>query len=108
MNGLLRKITDLTTLFQQNATGQGVPIGADPETIAIPIINSLLGLSGVFFVVLMLWGGFTWMSSQGEEEKLQKAQKILVAAVIGLVITLAAASIWAFISIKIIGRILPA
>lgn len=104
--GLMRQIGNFVDLFQQSAA-PGANIGDDPALIAVSLIRPLLGLVGIFFIVLMLWGGFTWMSSQGEEEKVQKAQKILIAATIGLVITLAAASIWAFISGKIIERLLP-
>ncbi|MDO8435285.1 MAG: hypothetical protein Q7S89_01225 [bacterium] len=106
MQGLVQQIKGFTDIFQLGATGVSIE-GKNPEAIVIPIINSLLGLSGIFFIVLMLWGGFTWMSSQGEEEKVEKAKKILVAATVGLVITLAAASIWAFISTKIIERLIP-
>jgi TRAP-type C4-dicarboxylate transport system permease small subunit len=44
----------------------------------------------VLFLILMIYGGFTWMTSNGNQEAVGKAQKIVGSAVIGLVIVLSA------------------
>jgi ketopantoate hydroxymethyltransferase len=61
------------------------------------IINILLGFLGVIAVVLILIGGFKWMMSQGNEEKIGEAKKLLGAGVVGLVIIFIAYALAYFI-----------
>jgi amino acid transporter len=60
-----------------------------PESLAISVINWVLGLLALVAVVLILVGGFRWMTAGGNEEKVESAKKTLYAALIGLVIILA-------------------
>ncbi|MBI5654780.1 hypothetical protein HZC53_03970 [Candidatus Uhrbacteria bacterium] len=64
--------------------------GTDPRVIATNIINWALGLIGIVLVVLILYAGFLYMTSGGEADKVEKAKKIIVNAIIGLVIILSA------------------
>ncbi len=57
------------------------------------IINIALGLLGLIAVVLIVIGGFIWMTAAGNEEKIATAKKLLFAALIGLVIIITAWSI---------------
>ncbi|MFZ5391262.1 MAG: Mbov_0395 family pilin-like conjugal transfer protein [Patescibacteria group bacterium] len=66
------------------------------ETIA-QIINVVLGFLGVVAVIIILMGGFKWMTAAGNEEKVGEAKKLLGAGVVGLVIILAAFAIASFI-----------
>jgi hypothetical protein len=45
---------------------------------------------GVIAVILVLWGGFKWMTAAGNEDGITEAKKLMGAGVIGLVIILAA------------------
>lgn len=49
----------------------------------IPVIISVVGVSLLGY---MLFGAYLWLTSSGDPEKLQKAQKTLVNAVIGFVL----------------------
>ncbi len=69
----------------------------DPRTMVTQIINVALTLLGIVAVVIVLLGGFKWMTAGGNEDKVGEAKKILGAGVIGLVIILAAWGIAAFI-----------
>jgi len=69
----------------------------DPREIVANVINVILGFLGIIAVVLILIGGFMWMTSQGSEEKTGTAKKIMSAGVIGLVIVLAAFGIAKFV-----------
>lgn len=60
--------------------------GADVPTIVYRLINSVLLLSGALFFVMFLWGGITWMISEGDKSKVEKSTKTLRNAVIGLAI----------------------
>lgn len=65
-------------------------------TIAV-IIRNFIGLLGIVAVVLMLYGGFLWMTSGGEEDVINKAKRVIVNAAIGLGIILSALAITQFI-----------
>ena len=39
------------------------------------IIQVFLGLLGVIFLILLIYAGWMWMTSQGNEEKVEKAIK---------------------------------
>ena len=60
----------------------------DIRVAAGSIIQLFLGLLGLIALVIVLYGGFVWMTSGGNEEKISQAKKILSAGVIGLVIIL--------------------
>ena len=49
------------------------------------------------FQILVLWGGFKWMTAAGEESKIEEAKKLMGGGVIGLIIILAAYAITAFV-----------
>lgn len=66
------------------------------DTIA-EILNVLLGFLGVIAVVIILLGGFKWMTAGGEEEKVGEAKKLLSAGIIGLVVILSAYAIARFV-----------
>ena len=61
------------------------------------IIRVILGFLGIIFVVLIIYAGFTWMTAAGNEEKITKAKKIMVSAIIGTAIILAAYAITFFV-----------
>jgi len=65
------------------------------------LIGSLLSFIGVVFMVLIIAAGFKWMTSGGNQTKVDKAKDLLIAAVIGLVIVLSAYAITAFIGREI-------
>ena len=50
------------------------------------IISAGLGILGIVFLILMLYGGFLWMIARGESEKVDKAKDLITAAIIGLII----------------------
>lgn len=58
------------------------------------IIQWVLGLLGLVAVIMIIIGGFRWMTAGGNEEKVEAAKKILTAAIIGLIIVLLA---WAIV-----------
>jgi hypothetical protein len=60
-------------------------------------IYSLISLVGVIFLGLTIYGGITWMTAEGDEAKVEKAKKIIVNGVIGLVIIMAAYAISFFV-----------
>ncbi len=67
--------------------------GQDIRVIIARIINIFLGLLGVIAVSIVLYGGFVYMTSNGDEGRVSDARRIIINGVIGLVIILASYSI---------------
>lgn len=63
----------------------------------ITYINGLLLLIGVLFVILIIYGGWLWLSAQGNEEQVKKAKNLLVHTTIGLSIIIGARIITEFV-----------
>lgn len=61
------------------------------------LLNILLSLLGVIFLILIIYAGFRWMFSRGNEEEVAKAQKIMISSLQGLFIVVAAYAITNFV-----------
>lgn len=59
------------------------------ETVGT-VIKAVLSLVGVVFTFLMAYAGNMWLTARGDEGEIEKAQKLITGAIMGLVITLAA------------------
>lgn len=77
------------------ASNSGLGEGNLIDTIA-KMINVGLGFLGVAAVVIIIAGGFKWVTAGGDEEKVKKAKKYIFQGLIGLVIVLAAYAIATF------------
>ncbi len=69
----------------------------DLKTTIENIVRIVLGFVGFIFLLLLLYAGFLWMTSGGDEKKITRAKKIITSAVIGLLVTLSAYAIASFI-----------
>ena len=54
------------------------------------VFRLLIGLSGSFALLMVIYGGFMWLTSGGSSERIEKGKKVLVGAVIGLIIVFGA------------------
>ena len=61
------------------------------------VIREALSLLGGIFLILIIIGGYDWMTAEGNEQKVEKAQNYIRRAMIGLAITLSSWAIWRFI-----------
>lgn len=69
------------------------------------IIRIALGFLGVIAVVIILLGGFKWMTSSGADTKVAEAKKLIFAGIIGLVIVLSAYAIATFVINSIVANV---
>jgi len=67
------------------------------------VINVIMGFLGIVAVIIILIGGFKWMTASGSEDKVTEARKLIVAGIIGLVIILAAFAITKFVLNQLLG-----
>jgi hypothetical protein len=73
-------------------TGQSAEL---PELIG-GVINAILSVLGIVFLVMVIYAGFLWMSDT-DAKKIEKAKKMLINGVIGMVIVIAAYAISKFV-----------
>jgi hypothetical protein len=60
------------------------------ELIVGRVISVILGVLGSISLVMFVWGGITWMTAQGNDEKIKKAKNTIVYATLGLIIAFSA------------------
>jgi len=63
---------------------------SDPRNIMVDIIKVIISFLGIIAVVVILLGGFKWMTAGGNEEKVTEARNLIVAGIIGLIIIISA------------------
>lgn len=65
--------------------------------VGLAAVEILLRLAALFAVGFVIYGGFRYITSQGDPEGAKSARQTIINALVGLVIAIAAASIVAFI-----------
>ncbi|MEA3449808.1 MAG: hypothetical protein U9Q85_02420 [Patescibacteria group bacterium] len=69
----------------------------DVRQQAVEIIRYLMTFLGIIATVVILLGGFRWLTAAGNEDRIADAKKTIIAGIIGLVIILAAFAIVTFV-----------
>jgi len=87
-----------------NVVGNKIPKDTDIPPKIGKIVGAVLAFVGIIFFVLIIYGGFMWMTAGGDEQKVTKAKDLITQAVIGLIIVLAAYAITAFIGTVLTGK----
>ncbi len=73
-------------------TNEAANIGlgnASPKSIIVNVIQVALGFLALLAVIIILIGGFKWMTAGGNDDKVAEARKLITAGIIGLLIILA-------------------
>ena len=81
--------------------GLGEVTNPDDETdltkIISTILNTVFFVLGIVAVIIIILGGFSYMTSQGDSSKVEKGKKTILYGVIGLIICLIASAIVNFV-----------
>lgn len=97
------------SIFEQVAKKAGLTSGPNTAPNIYQIIgfvaNLILGFVGVIFLILIIAGGFIWMTAGGNEEKVTQGRKLLTESSIGFAIILAAFLLTNFVVKNILGII---
>lgn len=124
MNSLIKKIKKFLTFItflvlfissysyvesQSQNIGLKLP-SPDINTIRVPlpdlllrITNILLYLIGTVALVVLIWGGLQYITSGGDEKKIEKAKNTLTYAIIGLIVAIVAYVVVKFILGEVFG-----
>jgi hypothetical protein len=90
---LAQTTTDAGSRIKQGIidTGVAAELGnadTDVREVIALIISALLGFLGIIFTILIMYGGWLWMTAAGNEQQIEKAKKVLTQATIGLFIVI--------------------
>ncbi len=94
--------------FGTNAVNTGLAgslSATDPRILIGRIVQIALSFLGVIAVLIIMYAGFLWMTSSGDEEKISKAKGILKDGIIGLVIILSSWGIATFLISRLAGAV---
>ena len=91
---------DATAIAETGGLSYGteLEIGTrDIRASAVNLVNVILGILGIVALIIILYGGFIWMTAQGNDENTSKARGIIISGVIGMIIIIAAYAIARFV-----------
>lgn len=71
------------------------------EAVVGQTIFTALSFVGIIFLVLMVYAGYLWMTARGDQGVVEKAQGIIRAAIIGLVVVMSAYAITAVVTARL-------
>jgi hypothetical protein len=94
----------------QGLVGAPVPPGTargDLATVMLNLINYVLAIVGVIALAYLVYGGFMYITSAGNEDRIEVAKGILINAVFGVVVIGVAAALVNFV-IRGVGGQVPA
>ncbi|MFH1404788.1 MAG: hypothetical protein ABIH21_01660 [Patescibacteria group bacterium] len=92
------KITANAAKFDNFEEGKpSTNTAATISNIVATYASILIGLTGIIFVVLLIYAGILWMTAMGDGEKVTKSKKLMGSAIIGIVIVIAAYSATLFV-----------
>lgn len=87
--------------FRYNSPINGVP--NTPQDLFTNIITGLLAISGSFALMMLVIGGFRYVTSAGEKDLIENAKSQIKAAIIGIIIILVSYSILTAVQTIILG-----
>lgn len=93
---LIKEVALQGNLARQSA-GYADPDDSSVQTAIGRFVNVLTSFLGVILIVLMVYAGFLWMTSGGNDTQIDKAKNILRNSIIGLAILLGAFAITKFV-----------
>ena len=70
---------------------------SDPRDMIVTVVRYFMTFLGIIAVVVILYGGFMWMTAAGNDDKVAKAKTMIIGGAIGLIIVLASFAIVTFV-----------
>lgn len=78
-----------------------------PRDVVKKILKVAISLMVIAAVFVVIWGGFNYITAQGDSEKIRKAGSTIMYGLIGLGIAIAAGAIVGFMFSKLSGSSIP-
>ena len=81
--------------------GAGYPAAGaqNPGSFLAKMIGNVLApvFMGVIAMLILIYGGFTWMTARGDEQKVEKAKTIITNTIIAIIVVFSAYAIMALL-----------
>ncbi len=90
-------LTSAGTGLEATARQATLKVGQTVPQYVGAIISAILGIIGVIFLILIVYGGIQWMLAEGDENKVGKARGFIFHAIIGLILVFSAYAITNFV-----------
>jgi len=86
-------------VYQNLRTAAGTDLARNGDIVLMigKIVGVVIGLLGVVLALIIIYGGFTWMTANGDSKKVEKGKDMIRNAVIGLIIVFAAYAVTSFV-----------
>ncbi|MBI3619656.1 hypothetical protein HY214_00720 [Candidatus Roizmanbacteria bacterium] len=109
MMTLAQASTDVQNLFGTVAPPPGSSAFADPVTGLSKLIATGVRLfiftAALLLLFYMLWGAFDWVLSEGDKEKVSKAQNKITNALVGFILIFIALAAFGIVTGDVLGII---
>ena len=86
-----------------NAAGANMDQGAEVDGIVGNVVNVFLYIVGAVAVIMVIFGGFQYMTSAGDPSKASKGRNTVVYAIVGLLLAVFAYAIINYVLDEIAG-----
>lgn len=73
----------------ENPIGIGQKGTTDVSAIISVVIKAALGIIGALTLLMLVWGGFQWLTSGGSPEKVKAGTQTMIWAIIGVILVFA-------------------
>lgn len=66
------------------------------------LVQAFISILGVLFLVLIIYGGWLWLTARGEADRVEKAKSTITRAIIGLLIIFSAYALTSFVISRLV------
>lgn len=82
-------LKEISTILGWNGASSETSSALTLSQISLNVLNFLLGIVGVLAIIMMVVGGIMYLTSAGDEDRIDNAKKIITYSILGVAISLA-------------------
>lgn len=83
-------LLEIATILGWGSVPASVSGSARIETILLNVLNFLLGIIGILAIIMLVIGGFMYLTSAGDEGRIETGKKIVIWSIVGITVALSA------------------
>ena len=76
---------------------KGVGLSSNFQGLTGTVLAGIFYILGTIFLLLMIYGGYVWIKAAGRDQEVDRAKRILMTSIIGMIVILASYAITNFI-----------
>lgn len=94
----------LEQVGKESGIGGKTPSEASEQLPVIlgKLIQSFISVLGIVFIILIIYGGWLWLTARGEADRVEQAKSTITRAIIGLVIIFSAYALTSFVISRLV------